>query len=57
MCAPCNIIQNTGIGLGKLSKKEKRIFYGQADRKGGAQCIRMGVMKDNFVFDRILHFS
>ena len=22
-----------------------------------AQCIRMGVMKDNFVFDRILHFS
>ena len=25
--------------------------------RGGAQCIRIGVMKDNFVFYHILHFS
>ena len=38
MCAPCNIIQNTDIAYDRFRevvKKEKRIFYGQADRKGG----------------------
>ena len=24
---------------------------------GGAQCIRIGVMEDNFVFGHILHFG
>ena len=45
-----------GLAKGRVPKKKKTYFL-WSFAKPGAQCIRMGVMKDNFVFDRILHFS
>ena len=30
---------------------------GTVSQSGGAQCIRIGVMEDNFVFGHILHFG
>ena len=31
--------------------------WSRQERRGGAQCIRIGVMEDNFVFGHILHFG
>ena len=42
--------------LRKLSRPHSTFDTCRYSQRAGAQCIRMGVMEDNFDFDHILHF-